>query len=103
MPHYSNDPYFETEAANIIGLYLNPAQNAGVFCVDEKTAIQALDRKDPVLPLSSLLRRRHEKAGREPVALLSGSRSRLPKESPAKVGFSLLAIPLSGLSFIVLE
>jgi transposase len=48
----SNDPNFETKAAEIIGLYLHPPQHAAVFCVDEKTAIQALDRKDPVLPLS---------------------------------------------------
>ncbi len=34
----------------MIGLYLNPPQHAVVFSVDEKTAIQALDRKDPVLP-----------------------------------------------------
>lgn len=31
----------------MIGLYLNPPQHAAVFCVDEKTAIQALDRLDP--------------------------------------------------------
>jgi transposase len=48
----SNDPEFEQKAADIIGLYLNPPQHAAVFCVDEKTAIQALDRLDPVLPLS---------------------------------------------------
>jgi transposase len=48
----SNDPNFETKAADIIGLYLDPPQHAAVFCVDEKTAIQALDRLDPVLPLS---------------------------------------------------
>jgi len=48
----SNDPDFEANAADIIGLYLHPPQHAAVFCVDEKTAIQALDRKDPVLPLS---------------------------------------------------
>jgi transposase len=45
----SNDPQFEEKAADIIGLYLNPPQHAAVFCVDEKTAIQALDRLDPVL------------------------------------------------------
>lgn len=43
----SNDPHFEEKAADIIGLYLNPPQHAAVFCVDEKTAIQALDRLDP--------------------------------------------------------
>jgi transposase len=48
----SNDPDFESKAADILGLYVNPPQHAAVFCVDEKTAIQALDRKDPVLPLS---------------------------------------------------
>ena len=48
----SNDPHFETKAADIIGLYLNPPQHAAGLCVDEKTAIQALDRQDPVLPLS---------------------------------------------------
>ena len=48
----SDDPDFETKAAEIIGLYLHPPAHAAVFCVDEKTAIQALDRLDPVLPLS---------------------------------------------------
>lgn len=48
----SNDPDFEPKAADVIGLYLNPPQHAAVFCVDEKSAIQALDRLDPVLPLS---------------------------------------------------
>jgi transposase len=48
----SNDPDFEKKAADIIGLYLHPPQHAAVFCVDEKSAIQALDRLDPVLPLS---------------------------------------------------
>ena len=48
----SNDPDFETKAADVIALYLNPPAHAAVFCVDEKTAIQALDRKDRLLPLS---------------------------------------------------
>ena len=48
----SEDPDFEKKAADIIGLYLNPPDHAAVFCVDEKTAIQALDGLDPVLPLS---------------------------------------------------
>src|SRR5450631_3689411 len=55
----SNDPHFEAKAADIIGLYLNPPAHAAVFCVDEKTAIQALDRKDPVLPLSPGRAERH--------------------------------------------
>jgi transposase len=55
----SNDPDFERKAADIIGLYLNPPQHAAVFCVDEKTAVQALDRLDPVLPLSPGRAERH--------------------------------------------
>ena len=48
----SDDPDFESKAADVIGLYLAPPTNAVVFSVDEKTAIQALDRLDPVLPMS---------------------------------------------------
>lgn len=55
----SDDPDFEKKAADIIGLYLHPPQHAAVFCVDEKTAIQALDRLDPVLPLSPGRAERH--------------------------------------------
>jgi transposase len=55
----STDPDFEAKAAEIIGLYLAPPQHAAVFCVDEKTAIQALDRRDPILPLSPGRAERH--------------------------------------------
>ncbi len=55
----SDDPEFESKAADIIGLYLNPPQHAVVFCVDEKTAIQALDRTDGCLPLSPGRAERH--------------------------------------------
>src|SRR5216110_1802723 len=47
------------KAADILALYLNPPQHAAVFCIDEKTAIQALDRLDPVLPLSPGRAERH--------------------------------------------
>jgi transposase len=55
----STDPEFETKAADVLGLYLHPPQHAAVFCLDEKTAIQALDRLDPVLPLSPGRAERH--------------------------------------------
>ena len=55
----SNDPDFEKKAAEIIGLYMNPPQHAAAFCIDEKTAIQALDRRDPILPLSPGRAERH--------------------------------------------
>jgi transposase len=40
----STDPEFGPKAADIVGLYLNPPQNALVLCVDEKPSIQALER-----------------------------------------------------------
>ena len=55
----SKDADFEKKAADIIGLYVKPPQHAAIFCVDEKTAIQALDRKDPVLPMSPGRAERH--------------------------------------------
>lgn len=55
----SDDPNFHQKAADVIGLYLKPPTHAVVFCVDEKTAIQALDRLDPVLPLSPGRAERH--------------------------------------------
>jgi hypothetical protein len=59
--HYmaSDDPDFESKAADIIGFYLGPPTHGAIFCVDEKTAIQALDRLDPVLPLSPGRAERH--------------------------------------------
>src|SRR5438552_5331817 len=55
----SSDPHFETKAADVVGLHLNPPQHAPVLCADEKTPIQALDRQDPVLPLSPGRAERH--------------------------------------------
>lgn len=46
----SADPEFESKMLNIVGLYLDPPENARVLCVDEKTQIQALDRTQPELP-----------------------------------------------------
>lgn len=47
----SPDPEFESKMIDIVGLYLNPPENALVLSVDEKTQIQALDRSQPELPL----------------------------------------------------
>src|SRR5215207_6000257 len=55
----SDDPDFEQKAADVMGLYLKPPEQAVVFAVDEKTAIQALDRLDPVLPQSPGRAERH--------------------------------------------
>lgn len=47
----SNDPNFEQKLDDVVGLYLNPPENAVVFSVDEKSSIQALDRTQPGLPM----------------------------------------------------
>jgi putative transposase len=47
----STDPFFVEKVRDIVGLYLNPPDNAMVLCVDEKSQIQALDRTQPLLPM----------------------------------------------------
>ena len=47
----SRDPQFVEKLADVVGLYLNPPAKALVFCADEKSQIQALDRTHPGLPL----------------------------------------------------
>jgi transposase/DNA-binding XRE family transcriptional regulator len=47
----SNDPHFVEKVRDIVGLYLNPPDNALVLSVDEKSQIQALDRTQPLLPM----------------------------------------------------
>jgi transposase len=48
---FSTDPEAESKIRDIVGLYLNPPDNAAVLCLDEKTQIQALERTQPLLPL----------------------------------------------------
>jgi transposase len=47
----STDPDFEAKLVDIVGLYLDPPERAAVFCFDENTQVQALDRTQPSLPL----------------------------------------------------
>ena len=47
----SHDPQFAEKVIDVVGLYLDPPDNALVLSVDEKTQIQALDRTHPMLPL----------------------------------------------------
>jgi transposase len=49
--NFSPDPQFAEKLLEVVGLYMNPPENAIVLCMDEKTGIQALDRTQPVLPL----------------------------------------------------
>ena len=48
----SNDPRFEEKLIDVVGLYLNPPDNAVVLCMDEKSSVQALDRTQPSLPMT---------------------------------------------------
>lgn len=48
---FSTDPELEAKIRDVVGLYLNPPENAVVLSVDEKSQIQALDRTAPILPL----------------------------------------------------
>ena len=58
----SPDPLLIEKVRDIVGLYLNPPDHALVFCVDEKSQIQALDRTQPMLPMrpGPLERRTHD-------------------------------------------
>jgi transposase len=55
----SRDPEFISKVRDVVGLYLNPPQNAVVLSVDEKTSIQALERTQLPLPLRRGRARRH--------------------------------------------
>ena len=48
----STDPLFVDKVRDIVGLYMSPPDHALVLCVDEKSQMQALDRSQPLLPLS---------------------------------------------------
>ncbi len=47
----SSDPLFVDKVRDVVAFYLDPPERAVVFCVDEKTQIQALHRQPPLLPL----------------------------------------------------
>src|SRR3984893_10234959 len=47
----STDPFFVEKVRDIVGLYLNPPDNALVLCVDQKSQVQALDQTQPLLPM----------------------------------------------------
>jgi transposase len=47
----STDDFFVEKVRDIVGLYMSPPDHAVVLCVDEKSAIQALERSQPLLPM----------------------------------------------------
>jgi len=56
---FSKDPQFVEKVRDIVGLYLNPPDGAMVFCVDEKSQVQALNCTQPILPLAPGVPARH--------------------------------------------
>ena len=48
----SHDPHFEEKLIDVVGLYLNPPDQAVVLWMDEKSQIQALDRTQPSLRMT---------------------------------------------------
>ena len=48
----STDPYFVEKVRDVVGLYMSPPENAIVLSIDEKSQVQALDRTQPLLPMS---------------------------------------------------
>jgi transposase len=48
---FSTDPELEAKIRDVVGLYLNPPDNAVVLSIDEKSQVQALQRTAPILPL----------------------------------------------------
>lgn len=48
----STDDFFVEKVRDIVGLYLAPPDHAVVLCLDEKSQVQALERKQPMLPFS---------------------------------------------------
>ncbi len=48
---FSTDPQLEAKVTDVVGLYLDPPENAVVVCIDEKSQCQALERSQPILPM----------------------------------------------------
>src|SRR5271166_6670741 len=56
---FSTDPELVAKVTDVVGLYLDPPENAVVLCVDEKSQIQAMDRTAPMLPIQIGMPERH--------------------------------------------
>lgn len=76
---FSTDPQLEAKLTDVVGLYLNPPENAVVICVYEKS--QALDRTQPIRPgLPEKATHDHVRHG---TRNSSGSSRRSPPPTPA--------------------
>jgi len=64
----STDDFFVEKVRDVVGLYMNPPDHAVVLCVDEKSQIQALERRQPVLPMVFEYFNERRKARLQPTA-----------------------------------
>jgi hypothetical protein len=71
--HLSDAPLPVEKVRDIVGLYMSPPDSAVVYCVDEKSQIQALERAQPVLPRRALLRLAHGRGTSPRFAHYTGS------------------------------
>src|SRR5215211_3378242 len=84
----SPDPLLIDKVRDIVGLYLNPPEHAVVFCVDEKSQIQALDRTQPLLPIrpGQVERRTHDYQRHGTTSLFAGFIAAVTAETDVKAG-----------------
>jgi transposase len=84
----SSDPQFVEKVRDIVGLYLDPPDKALVICVDEKSQIQALDRKQPLLPMrpGQIERRTHDYERHGTTTLFAGLIAAVTAETDVKAG-----------------
>lgn len=84
----STDPQFVEKVRDIVGLYMSPPEKALVICVDEKSQIQALDRTQPVLPMTmgQVERRTHDYDRHGTTTLFAGFIAAVNAETSVKAG-----------------
>ncbi len=84
----STDPQFVEKVRDIVGLYMSPPSNALVICVDEKSQIQALNRTQPVLPMTmgQVERRTHDYDRHGTTTLFAGFIAAVNAETTVKAG-----------------
>ncbi len=81
----SNDPLFVEKVYDVVGLYLNPPEAAVVYCVDEKSQVQALARSQPAFPMMPGMpeKRTTTMSGTAPLACSRRSTPPTGRSSPA--------------------
>ena len=88
----STDPLFVEKVRDIVGLYLDPPVRAMVLCVDEKSQIQAMDRTQPILPLTPDIpeRRTHDYMRHGTTALFTPTSASIDANVPSDLDVHLV-------------